>query len=109
MASEAPSWADNGVRVVLVQWRRMALDPKKTSARTRIRVLRAVLPDSKATAMIGVHKIKSGASICVTWTKKKKSGETTLPNCWDLGGSKSTCNSPNGTTAIAVEFLSIFR
>lgn len=72
MASEAPSWADNGVRVVLVQWRRMALDPKKTSARTRIRVLRAVLPDSKATAMIGVHKIKSGASICVTWTKKKK-------------------------------------
>lgn len=41
--------------------------------------------------------------------KKIKSGETTLPNCWDLGGSKSTCNSPNGTTAIAVEFLSIFR
>lgn len=75
MASEAPSWADNGMRVVLVQWRTIALDPKKTSARTRIRVLRAVLPDSKATAMIGVHKIKSGASICVTWTKKNKNQE----------------------------------
>lgn len=90
MASEAPRWTD--------QWGAGGIGAMEDDDATRSQ---KDMRKNKNSG--GFAKIKSGASICVTWIKNQFKRNNTSKQ---LGGSKSTYNSPNVTIAIPFEFLS---